>query len=177
MEFIGQLNHGEERFTKHFFQDEKDKFMKIITIIICTPFFIQGCEKIGAEYPLFIQNNSQHSLSVFFNDDENHKAIYPDTSISITQQGIIHVPKGEKEVLAGSTNWKSVFEVSAPKDTLSIIIMHSDTLAKYSWLEIRNTYNILKRYDVSYQDLERIGWTLHYPSTAEMEGIKMYPPE
>lgn len=152
------------------------KIIKIIFIIYLS-FCIQSCEKIGAEYPLFIQNKSHHSISAFFNDNENHKAIYPDTSISIVEQGIIHIPKGEKEAIAGSTNWESVFEVSVPNDTLSIFIIHSDTLAKYSWFEIRRDYNILKRYDLSYQDLERLNWNVYYPSTAEMEGIKMYPPE
>jgi hypothetical protein len=152
--------------------------MKAIILIIYITFCIQGCNcKKFAEFPLFVQNNSTHSISVFFNDNENHKAIYPDTSISIVEQGIIAIPKGEKEAIAGSRNWESVFEVSVPNDTLSIFIIHSDTLAKYTWSEIRRDYNILKRYDLSFQDLERIGWKLQYPPTAEMKGIKMYPPE
>ena len=38
-----------------------------------------------------------------------------------------------------------------------------DTLEKYSWEEIREGYKILKRYDLSMDDLDSLDWTITYP--------------
>ncbi len=35
--------------------------------------------------------------------------------------------------------------------------------------------SVTKRYDLSFQDLERMNWTVVYPSDAGMKEIKMYP--
>ena len=48
-------------------------------------------------------------------------------------------------------------------DTMRIFIISPDTLEKYSWEKIREDNNILKRYDLSRQDLDRLNWTIYYP--------------
>lgn len=148
------------------------------TIIFCIIICAIGCKKaaMDKDFPLYVQNHSTHSISVYLNENENHFAIYPDTTISSIQNGIVKIPSGEKKAVAGgSASWESIFEVSIPNDTLSLFVFHTDTLSKYSWSEIRKDYKVLKRYDLSYNDLERLNWVLNYPPTPEMGGIKMYP--
>ncbi|NLL27401.1 MAG: hypothetical protein GX259_01250 [Bacteroidales bacterium] len=72
------------------------------------------------------------------------------------------VPPYERTPYDSKEKWEKVFK-KLPKDTLSIFIFDSDTLAKYSWDRIRSDYNILKRYDLSLKDLETQNWTISYP--------------
>jgi hypothetical protein len=59
-------------------------------------------------------------------------------------------------------------------DTMRIFILSVDTVNKYTWEQIRLDYNILKRYDISLQDLKRMD--IYYPPSEKMKDIKMYPP-
>ena len=43
------------------------------------------------------------------------------------------------------------------------IIFHSDTMEKYTWEEVRDGYEILKRYDLSLDDIKRLDYTIVYP--------------
>ncbi|SQA93841.1 hypothetical protein [Capnocytophaga ochracea] len=70
--------------------------------------------------------------------------------------------------------WRDIFK-ELPKDTLSIFIFNTDTLNKYSWEEVRRDYKILKRYDLSIQDLELLDYKVYYPPTPAMSQMKMYP--
>lgn len=180
MELIGIQNPGGGGLMKHSSRDVDDKSKPMRTIVFCIILWTQGCEKIAMDkdFPLYVHNRSSHSVSVYLNDNENHSAVYPDTTISSIQDGIVEIPKGEKKAVAGgSASWDSVFKVSVPNDTLSLIVFHTDTLSKYPWTEIREEYKILKRYDLSLSDLERLDFTVAYPPDASMTGIKMYPPE
>ena len=60
------------------------------------------------------------------------------------------------------TAWGDLFK-KMPKDTLSIYIFNADTLSKYSWEEIRNGYKVLRRYDISIQDVEKRSYKIVYP--------------
>ena len=41
---------------------------------------------------------------------------------------------------------------------------------------IRYHYVILKRYDLSKKDLQKLNWNIAYPPIEAMKDIKMYPP-
>ncbi len=62
-----------------------------------------------------------------------------------------------------SGKWESIFEDFLPVDTLSVFLFHSDTISSVSWERIREEYIILKRYDLSFSDLEEMNWTITYP--------------
>ena len=59
---------------------------------------------------------------------------------------------------------------------MSVFIFDSEILENIEWKEIRDNYMILKRYDLSLEDLQKLDFTLYYPPTEEMKDIKMYPP-
>ena len=64
-----------------------------------------------------------------------------------------------------------------PHDTLSVFVFHADTIRKYSWEEIRDSYNILVRYDLSERDVRSFkNHTIPFPPTGAMRDMKMWPP-
>jgi hypothetical protein len=71
-------------------------------------------------------------------------------------------------------DWDKVFAEDLPSDTLSIFIF-TDVVTPDNWNIVQDNYEVAKRYDLSFQDLERLKWTVVYPPDATMEGIKMYP--
>lgn len=139
--------------------------------------FAQGCEiAMDKDFPLYFKNNANHPVQVYLNDDENYVALYPDTLISESTERLGIVKSGKKARIAGgSGSWENIFEVSVPNDTLSLFVFHTDTLARYPWAEVQGKYKILKRYDLSLRDLERLDFTVTYPPDASMQGVKMYP--
>jgi hypothetical protein len=141
--------------------------------------FAQGCKKTAMDfdYPLYVQNNAEHSIKVYVNNDAGYKALYPDTVIADFKERLtMEIRGGEKKSVAGgSARWESVFEVSVLSDTLSLFILHQDTLSKYPWQEIRKGYRILKRYDLTLEDLKRLDFNIPYPPDSRMNGVKMYP--
>ncbi len=62
------------------------------------------------------------------------------------------------------------------KDTLSVFFFHQDTLQKYKWQEIKDKYKILKRYDLSLNDLQNLNFSIPYPPDETMKNMKIYPP-
>ena len=58
---------------------------------------------------------------------------------------------------------KDLKESPNRKELLMFYVFSVDTLEKYSWEEIREGYRILKRYDLSMDDLDSLNWTITYP--------------
>jgi hypothetical protein len=61
-----------------------------------------------------------------------------------------------------------------PHDTLSIYFFSQDTLNKYSWEEIQRDYKILRRYDLSIEDIHKLHNeydipVITYPPTGTLE--------
>jgi len=94
--------------------------------------------------------------------------LYPDTAISEVKAGI--------PVQKGSFRIYHYYEEDIQVDTLCLFIFDADVYNTCSWDEIKNDYKILRRYDLSLQDIKRLNHAIYYPPTAAMQDIKMYPP-
>ena len=57
-------------------------------------------------------------------------------------------------------SWEGMFE---SHDTLMIFIFDEATLKTVPWDTIRKNYMILKRYDLSLEDLVKMDWRVTYP--------------
>lgn len=103
-----------------------------------------------------------------------HGIFYPDT---ILPEMNPYPYKFDKEYHfsfgEGNFDENALFELF-PTDTMSIFFFDPDTLAKYNWETIREDYKILVRYDLSHNDLKKLGWCIYYPPTEVMKGMKMY---
>ena len=140
------------------------------------------------------------TMAMTCKDDENHhrtiavinnseKAIYvccdityPDT-LSNAVGGVLSQPeiyKVEPRTKNTTALWDRDFweinfkdERYMPSDTLMVFIMDAELLESRT-THVNNT--IIRRYDLSLQDLQYLNWTLSYPPSPKMSTTKMHPP-
>lgn len=156
--------------------------MKKLIIYLILILFLNSCIIEYKEKFLYLTNNSNHSINLYFNNLKkmNNDAInkvYPDTLIRKDIEIWIgdEILAGKRTVgVIGANDWKELYSLDAPQDTLSLFIFHKDTIAKYSWDEIRGDYKILTRYDLSLEDLKRLDFVLTYPPDERMNNIKIF---
>ncbi len=136
--------------------------MKQIVFLFVLIVFLTACGKLdGTDYRLKIKNNT--AKYIYYYDIYT----YPDTSI-----GEINIPrvKDNYEVKPNSENsiptqvvWERIFENDLPSDTLSIFIFNEDVINEVPWDTVKVQYLVLKRYDLSLEDLKQMNWTITYP--------------
>jgi hypothetical protein len=133
--------------------------ISILLITVCSK-----CEQAGMDnsYEINLVNNSGHSIGYYFATGGKYGTYYPDSLPETNDYIAYDISKVLQPGYESHLNWEKFFQ-TLPKDTLSVFIFHTDTLNKYSWKEIRDGYKILKRYDLSLTDLERMNWTITYP--------------
>jgi len=128
-------------------------------------------------YSLYLKNNADYSIIYFTGININPlPAVYPDTTLLVDSFSLeARIQPGENmDLWARGIKIKELFE-DLPADTLSIYLFHIDTLKNNTWAEVQAGYKILKRYDLSLEDLEHLDYKLSYPPDAKMSGVKMYP--
>lgn len=120
-----------------------------------------ACERFGeTKYPLYIINGSNHSIAYYVAaSGVEHK--YPDTALISNKFEMGTIRSGDSTVWDSSVPIDRLFQL-LPTDTLSIYLFHPDTLAKYDWSVIRSEYKVLKRFDVSYDDLKSNDFKVTY---------------
>jgi hypothetical protein len=130
----------------------KTNILIVLWIMLCSA----SCEPwVDHVYSIKIQNNTNDTLLFF----ESYS--YPDTTITQSKPILKWIYPKDYSYLDSKKDWDEV--LVPPKDTISIFILSKDTIDKYRWNEIRIDYNILKRYDLSLEDLQRMNWTISYP--------------
>jgi hypothetical protein len=135
------------------------RLLSIISVVaISTSACSNSCENpfgLPVAYTLNIQNNSNHS--VFYQISK----IYPDTSIrdTLVTGGIA---SSKQQPFESRKTWPKFFE-ALPADTLSVFFFSPDTVKKYGWKQVQSKYLILKRKDISLQDLETSDYLITYP--------------
>lgn len=140
---------------------------------------LQQCENPFAEkkYPIHLMNDSNHSIGTYLTLGGKHGSYYPDTVLPESSEYIISDIESNRTYYYDSgIKWEEIFSYDLPNDTMSIFIFHTDTLSKYAWGTIRNEYKILKRYDLSLEDLHALEFTVPYPPSPKMKNMKMFPP-
>lgn len=123
--------------------------MKKIFILFFGLYTISNCVPDKGTY-IQIYNNSNHTIIANYSEE------YPDTSLNI----IYSICE-----LQPFTNCESYmhyeFKINS-HDTLQIFITDVDTLKKYGIDTCKQEYKILKRYDLSIEDLEQMNWKIIY---------------
>jgi len=130
--------------------------MKIVKILWLPVLFIlfiaTKCEKYSENY-ITIKNNS--NTDIYYLPSFS----YPDTLLKQSE----YPPAGNK--ISKHSEDKNItgspfFEMNK---TLIIFIFDADTVEKVPWDTIVKKYYILKRYEVTKQDMENMDWTITYP--------------
>jgi len=147
--------------------------MKKVLMIFTCILFLCGCDY---DFRLYLDNQTSDTLCVYLALD--FETAYPDTTLPIDpNRACLATALPHEKTLAFMTNAKGENIIkNLPQETLSVFIIHADTLLKYTWQEIRDDYKILSRYDLSLKDLQMLNFTIPYPPTEAMKNMKMYPP-
>jgi hypothetical protein len=117
---------------------------------------LKACEAPDVQHYFKIINNENHPVSYYVGET------YPDTVIQQTKPTIKTVQPNSSFKESDWGTWDERFnKIEGGK--ISVFIFHSDTLNKYPWEEVRNGYMILKRYDLSLEDLKQRDFTITYP--------------
>lgn len=133
----------------------------IIVLLILSFFVIYSCELIHGsfDYRMTIINNSNNKIYFW------KYFTYPDTAVGEFRPDPLMDfvnPKSSND-LPTMTRWELIFEKNLPSDTLILFIFDAEVLETTPWDTIQANYMILKRYDLSYDDLVRLDWTITYP--------------
>jgi hypothetical protein len=131
----------------------------IVLIIIFISLFYSCGDKnpfATTRYQILIRNNSNKNISFF------DSRVYPDTAMPLIKPYYGTSFSNGSSGIDSESKWETIID-NTPKDTLSIFITDFDTMVYKPWNEIRTQYRILKRYDLSLQDLQNKDWTITYP--------------
>jgi len=118
-------------------------------------------------------NNSTVDVYIYLGivDRDLGGSLYPDTAIARVKCGV-PFKQGESRLYSYSSAKEDVWR----KNTLCLFIFDADTFNTHSWDEIKNGYKILRRYDISPENIETFKYKISYPPDERMKNMKMYPP-
>lgn len=140
----------------------KQMIKTIIFLLLISSLY--KCEKaMDNKYAVYLENNVSYSIGCYFGLGGDFGTLYPDTTLPVNNQYVIaEVKSGSRYIYDSGIEWEEIYS-KLPQDTMSVFIFHSDTLDKYNWEEVRDGYKVLKRYDLSLEDLKQNNWTITYP--------------
>ena len=171
---------------------------KHLLLLFISQALLCGCwEYFSISPAVYMSNNSSHEIVVYWAEKtpfpfEFENTVYPDTTLP-TSYYYFDYDKGQDSVsrynplsnivpIGGSSNvgdWdpNPINYLFSDISYLSVFVLHADTVRKYSWDEIRDSYNIIVRYDLSKDDVKSFtGYTIPFPPTEAMRDMKMWPP-
>ncbi|MDD3161853.1 MAG: hypothetical protein PHX49_08010 [Bacteroidales bacterium] len=155
---------------KRIIQERRGKIMKtkckpmILLMIIFLLVNSSGCEELAMDryYVIDLENQAEYSIGYYFATGGKFGTFYPDSLPETNDEITYDISEVNKPGYMGHLKWSKLFR-ELPHDTLSVFIFHTDTLKNNSWEEVRDHYKILKRYDLSLQDLEKMHFKIVYP--------------
>ena len=137
----------------------------ILSVFIVLVSLASSCKKnkeVGDE--LITVNNSDHKIRVIINFN------YPDTNFVSLRECLGCVtsiePNSSYQHFYFPNNkygWKDRISENNIHNTLTMYVIHGDTLLNNTFEEIQEDYNILRRYELSVEELESMNWTITYP--------------
>ena len=126
-------------------------------LIISSILLLNGsCEKISdRDYIIRVRNNSEQTVSVF-------AGYLPDTLLPEIKPNLKDISSGKSKEIYDKEVGDEKFE-RLKTERITVFILDSDTVKTYSWDEVRENYNILKRYTFNNQELNEMGGSVNYP--------------
>ena len=140
----------------------KKAFLYIITIFLLCSF---SCEKLmERKYVINLDNKSDIRVYLAAGVPETSLGIYPDSSLPADKPFFQAIaPKSKGTFFYSSNKFEYYFEKAFHNDTMSVYLFNADSVDAISWNLIQGQYKILKRYDLSLQDLQATNFAIPYP--------------
>jgi hypothetical protein len=128
----------------------------ILSLIILSA---SSCESTYYDHRLKLYNNSEKTLYATYYQS------FPDTALgqhSFSYSPNRRINPGETFTLSRGGTWETAFKEQI-NEKLMIFVFDANVVENTPWDTIRKNYIILKRYDLSLEDLERLDWMVTYP--------------
>ena len=159
---------------------------KIIIILLFSWICIANtCKKVdnaNCHYSIDFSNNSEKKLHV--RDAYHHPLWHPEPfdieKLSYTAHGEIYiVNSGEQN--NRSAMWsrdchEKIFKRDTNYGTVFVYVFDAEVIENTSWEIVARDYLVLKRYDLTLEDLKNLEFEITYPPDERMKDMKMYPP-
>lgn len=120
------------------------------------------CESTDIELTIRIDNNSNHAISTFIALPNDVGVAYPDTTLPFNEISMQTAAPGQSNYYDFGFSGEELFS-TLPSDTMSVYFFSTDTLNNNTWEEIRENYLVLRRDDLTFEDLEAMDWSIDYP--------------
>ncbi len=141
--------------------------MNLFMLIIALIFFNQSCDDKGEDChkTITFKNETADTLYVV------GSTFYPDTSIYAGIPNPVLDPNFTR-VLPNESNSRALwdrdclelsFKDLIPSDTMMVYVFDAHVIETTAWDSVKVNYLVLKRYDLSLDDLKRMNWTITYP--------------
>ena len=140
------------------------KSWKIIVIILLLQVITSSvtCKKGHGDDRLTVVNNSNKSIYVILQYN------YPDTSINdeswtYLAYNYLQVDSNSSKNLWNSLDWEKVIRDKNASNTMMVFVFDLNNVINKPWMQIQADYDVLKRYDVTIDQLNALNWKVTYP--------------
>lgn len=136
--------------------------MKKILFLLVILFITNSCWDMVIDKQIYIENNSNDTIG-YYDDTRRYNSDFPHMYDTLPNEvyGIVKIKP--KEGFYDDIDFVDSYFDRYPDKKTKIYLFNWDTLNKYSWKEIREKSIYLIRYDLSYNELDSMNWTITYP--------------
>lgn len=140
---------------------ETFKIMRTITLLILLIVIITSCRKDYYDTKLNFVNNSDSSIYVISSDFYKDTAYVYANYYPGNDPNQFKIETHETKIpIMPIGSWERVYE---EEDTIAFYVFDAQILETIPWDTIKSKYLVLKRYDLTLEDLVRQNWTITYP--------------
>ncbi len=133
--------------------------MKYLIFLLTGVFCFSSCFLSTWDARLILINNSKHKIRYIW-EVKNLRDTVPDINYCKTDDLYDIVPKYE-QVIRSQNKWQHSLE-EHPDKILRIFIINEDSLLKYGTCKVFKEQIFMRRFDLTYEDLEKLNWKVVY---------------
>ena len=127
-------------------------------------------------FPITVQNNSPDTIYADLGLGIKHPfPQFPDTILPTDKPVLMYILPYSSSYHFDFRKPQEQIVKELAADTLSIYIFSKSVYEDTAWSNVRSGYQVLQRYDLSLENLQRLDFKVPYPPTTEMAGMKIYP--
>ena len=132
---------------------------------------------------IYFSNNSEKNLRVtevfvhqiFFPDPFDTKTL--SSTAELQKYKINSSEQNNRDAMYSNLRcYEDIFKRDTYSDEVYVYIFDAELIENTPWEVVTRDYLVLKRYDLTLSDLQRLDWRVTYPPTEAMKDIKQYPP-
>jgi len=135
------------------------------------------------------ESENCHTSIGFFNNTDNNlcvRSAFPHSYFFPTPLDIKNLSPSEGKYKIKSSEQNNRRAISSggcyedkfynDGDTFFVFIFDAAVVENTLWEVVAREYLVLKRYDLTLEDLQRLNWKITYPPMEAMKDVKQYPP-